>query len=532
MDTSMRLALACIALTLAAIAAVWVWLGTPSAMPHAPLKPGQKLWCLSYAPFQGSQTPHDPTIVIPAAQIEADIAQMSKMTDCVRIYATDQGLENVVPIAKRYGMQVLQGAWVSSDPVKTRIQIDAALAIAERYPETVRAIIVGNEALLRGDISGPDLAALIRDVKAKAKVPVTYADVWEFWLRSPEVAANVDFITIHILPYWEDFPIPARQAAEHVDAIRKRIVAAFAPKDVVIGEFGWPSQGRMREGARPSPANQAEVIQDVLALAARENYRVNVIEAYDATWKRAQEGVVGGYWGLFDASHRQMKFAWGAPVSNHPEWRVQAAGGIAFAVLVFGVAFWTRRVDTPSWLWPAISLNALAGGITIGWTIVNVPIESIGAGGWVRLLALAAAAVHFFPRRNTLVIGLGSCITYNFINQYHQLIGGSISPGKEMRFRAMHEFTAKLPAVSQSWHYPLVAYDTATNMQCGVQAGMAAEIDGIIGKYQERYGNFNAVLTGGDSAYFATKLKRKIFADFNFLFKGLYAISELNTAAT
>ena len=160
----MRLALACIAVTLAAIAAAWVWLGTAIPMPHAPLKPGEKLWCLSYAPYQGSQTPYDPATVIPAAQIEADIAQMSKITDCVRVYATDQGLDQVVPIAKRYGMQVLQGAWVSNDPVKTRIQIDAALAIAERYPETVRAIIVGNEALLRGDISGPDLAALIRDV--------------------------------------------------------------------------------------------------------------------------------------------------------------------------------------------------------------------------------------------------------------------------------------------------------------------------------------------------------------------------------
>ncbi|MBS0535363.1 MAG: beta-(1-6) glucans synthase [Proteobacteria bacterium] len=389
----MRIALACIAVTLAVIAAVWAWLGTPVPMPHAPLKPGEKLWCLSYAPYQGSQTPYDPSIVIPAAQIEADIAQLSQMTDCVRIYATDQGLDQVVPIAKRYGMKVLQGAWVSNDPVKTRMQIDAALAIAERYPETVRAIIVGNEALLRGDISGPDLAALIREVKAKAKVPVTYADVWEFWLRSPEVASTVDFITIHILPYWEDFPIPARQAAEHVDAIRKRVAATFAPKDVVIGEMGWPSQGRMREGALPSPANQAQVIQDVLSLAARENFKVNVIEAYDATWKRAQEGVVGGYWGLFDAQHRQMKFAWGAPVSNHPDWKLQMAAGIVFALLVFGVAFWTSRPATPAWLWPAISLNALAGGLTIGMTVANVPVESIGAGGWVRLLALAAAAI-------------------------------------------------------------------------------------------------------------------------------------------
>lgn len=147
-------------------------------------------------------------------------------------------------------------------------------------------------------------------------------------------------------------------------------------------------------------------------------------------------------------------------------------------------------------------------------------------------LALSAAAVHYFPGKNNLVIGLGSCITYNFINQYHQFLGGSISPGKFMRFRAMHEFTAKLPLAEAPSHFPLIGYDTISNLHSGVMAGMAAEIDGIIAKYNEKYGNFNVVLTGGDSAYFATQLKKEIFADSNFLFKGLYAISELNNAAT
>ncbi|MFA6265254.1 MAG: beta-(1-6) glucans synthase [Pseudolabrys sp.] len=392
----MRLAIACLAASVAIIAAVWTWLGRPEPMPNAPLSPGDKLWCLSYAPFRGSQTPHDSATVIPAAQIEQDIAQLSRVTDCVRVYATDQGIENVVPIAARYGMKVLQGAWVSNDPVKTKVQIEAALGLAERYPDTVRAIIVGNEALLRGDISAPDLAALIRSVKLRAKVPVTYADVWEFWLRAPEVASAVDFITVHILPYWEDFPIPADQAAAHVDAIRQRIASAFAPKDVIIGEVGWPSQGRMREGALPSPANQAQVIQQVLARAAQGKYHVNVIEAFDAPWKRAQEGVVGGHWGLFDDSSRAMKFGWGEPVSNHPYWKTQAAGGIAYAILVFGVALWARRHSylskASAALWLAVSLNAVAGGTTLGWTIFNVPIESIGLGGWIRSLALAAAA--------------------------------------------------------------------------------------------------------------------------------------------
>ena len=150
--------------------------------------------------------------------------------------------------------------------------------------------------------------------------------------------------------------------------------------------------------------------------------------------------------------------------------------------------------------------------------------ETIGADR----LALCAAAVHFYPGKNNLVIGLGTCITYNFINQYHQFIGGSISPGMEMRFKAMQVFTAKLPLVHAEWNFPIIGYDTKTNMQSGVIAGIAYEMDGFIDEYAQKYGNFNVVLTGGDTPYFARRLKNRIFADSNFLFKGLYALSETN----
>jgi len=150
--------------------------------------------------------------------------------------------------------------------------------------------------------------------------------------------------------------------------------------------------------------------------------------------------------------------------------------------------------------------------------------ETIGADR----LALMAAAVHFFPGKNNLIIGLGSCITYNFVNQYAQFLGGGISPGMDMRFKSMHDYTAKLPLVQADWNFPLIGYDTKTNLQSGVIMGMVCEIDGIIEKYSNKYGNFNVVLTGGNSAYFASQLKNRIFADANFLFKGLYALSELN----
>ena len=152
--------------------------------------------------------------------------------------------------------------------------------------------------------------------------------------------------------------------------------------------------------------------------------------------------------------------------------------------------------------------------------------ETIGADR----LALIAAAVHFYPAKNNLIIGLGSCITYNFVNQSHQFLGGSISPGMDMRFKAMNDYTALLPLEKETWNFPLIGYDTRTNLQSGVLIGMAAEIEGIIGRYSSKYGNFNVVLTGGNSSYFAGQLKTRIFADHNFLFKGLYALSQLNNS--
>src|SRR6185503_3850018 len=107
---------------------------------------------------------------------------------------------------------------------------------------------VGNEALLRGEVSPVTLGEYIRDVKARVKMPVTYADVWEFWLRYAELASAVDFVTIHILPYWEDDPVSAAQAADHVAAVRQRVADHFPGKEVMIGEVGWPSAGRMRAG--------------------------------------------------------------------------------------------------------------------------------------------------------------------------------------------------------------------------------------------------------------------------------------------
>jgi type III pantothenate kinase len=143
-------------------------------------------------------------------------------------------------------------------------------------------------------------------------------------------------------------------------------------------------------------------------------------------------------------------------------------------------------------------------------------------------LALCAASVQLFPQKNNLVIALGTCITYNFINKFHEFIGGGISPGMDMRFKSLNTFTALLPVIKEDWNFPLIGYDTKTNILSGVILGMAKEIDGFIDAYSTRYGNFNVLLTGGNCGYFVPHLKNQIFADPDLLFKGLYAISECN----
>src|ERR1700753_1116532 len=266
---SLRAPLALLLISLSLIAAAWWWLATPITLARAPIDPASKLLCVSYAPFRGTQTPLSSTTRIPAEQIAQDLAQLAKISDCVRTYSIENGLDQVPGLAAKVGLKVIQGIWLCSERLKSATQVSPVIGLTKSYPDTISAVVVGNEVLLRGEMTTSDLAAVIRSVKAQVTVPVTYADVWEFWLRSREIYDVVDFVTIHILPYWEDFPIPARYAAAHVDAIRKRVAVAFPVKEILIGEPGWASAGRMRAGALPSRTNQARVVSEILERAKK-----------------------------------------------------------------------------------------------------------------------------------------------------------------------------------------------------------------------------------------------------------------------
>jgi exo-beta-1,3-glucanase (GH17 family) len=393
---SFRTPLALLLISLGAIAAAWWWLATPVALARAPIDPNAKLQCVSYAPFRGEQTPLQSTARIAAEQIAQDLAQLTKITDCVRTYSIENGLDQVPALAAKAGLKVIQGIWLGSNRLKNSAQISTVVGLTKAYPDVITSVVVGNEVLLRGEMTGSDLAATIRSVKSQVAVPVTYADVWEFWLRNREIYDAVDFVTIHILPYWEDFPIRAKYAAAHVDAIRMRMAVAFPGKEILIGETGWPSEGRMRAGALPSRTNQARVVSEILNLAKQENFRVNLIEAYDQPWKRQLEGTAGGYWGLFDSVQRALKYPPGEAVSNFPSWKLQMACGMALSVLIFGSAWlalrrrpWTPRLAS----WVAVGISATTAGILLGVAADKLFYESYGFGGWLAWGSLLTAAI-------------------------------------------------------------------------------------------------------------------------------------------
>src|SRR6201990_2494425 len=340
---SLRTPLALLLVSLSAIAAVWWWLATPINLARAPIDPNAKLLCVSYAPFRDAQTPLVPTTQIAPEQIEQDLAQLAKVSDCVHTYSIENGLDQVPELAAKVGLKVIQGIWLSSNRQKNAAQIATGIRLAKEFPSTITALVVGNEVLLRGELSQSDLAATIRLVKTQVPVPVTYADVWEYWLRYREIFDAVDFVTIHILPFWEDFPIRAKYAAAHVEQIRRRMEVAFPGKEILIGETGWPSAGRMRDAALPSRTNQARVVSEILDLAKRENFRVNLIEAYDQPWKRQLEGTVGGYWGLFDSARRALKYPPGIAISNYPYWKSHMGGGLVLSFLTFLIGWLASR---------------------------------------------------------------------------------------------------------------------------------------------------------------------------------------------
>ncbi len=275
---------------------------------------------VDYSPYRLGQDPRkdQPT----REQIEQDIRMLQGRVAAIRTYSAIDGLEAVPGIARKYGMRVTAGAWVDGRLQRNADEIDSLIQLAQNNRNIAR-VLVGNETILRNDLPVDRLIEYIRDVRRQVRVPVGTAEPWHVWKDHPELAAAVDFIAIHILPYWEGIGVD--EAVDYALTRYADIQFRYPDKPVVITEIGWPSDGRVRRDAVPSAENQARFTRDWLNVARQRDVDFFVMEAFDQPWKRTLEGRVGAYWGVFDAE-RQEKFALSGPIEPWQLWKSLALG--------------------------------------------------------------------------------------------------------------------------------------------------------------------------------------------------------------
>ncbi len=392
MRPGLAAAAAVIAVVTSFHAAMWLSMRPEASAPNIT----DRFQSLSFAPFARDMSPEGkaPTT---EAQIRSDLAAVAPYTNGVRTYSSTHGKEMIAPIAGERGIKVTAGAYIRKEDGKTPQEIEDAkaenaaeikgLVAVARQNRNVQAVVVGNETLLRDDMSDEDLAELVRKVKRQVNVPVTSGEIWNTWLEHPKLAASVDFILAHILPYWEE--VPADQVVDYTINAYNRLRAAYPGKRIVIGEFGWPSHGYNRGASVPDPMEQAKIIRNFVARADALGIEYNIIEAFDLP-KKQNEGSVGQYWGVFDAD-RTLKFPLTGPIFE------KTYNQTAILALLLGVLFTLpllrmRDLTVTQGLVLAASANGVAAWLAL---VVDYWLNHYVSGG--DYLTLALSVVMLVP---------------------------------------------------------------------------------------------------------------------------------------
>lgn len=291
----------------------------PTAVPLMPSCDPDATRGLAYGPFRDGQDPN--VEVYPAIQeIREDLMQLRSITNRIRTYSASGNLYNIAEEAAAVGISVAQGIFLSDDTALNEMEITNAIELANR--RLVQSIIVGNETLLGGKLTESQLKSYIRRVKGAvpSTVAVTTGEPWHVWLNNPSLANEVDYLLIHVHPFWENKP--AEVAARYVFDRYMEVKANWSDKEVVIGETGWPSDGTPEQVGRPanvipSEANQRVFLQEFIG-SASNCISYYLFSAYDEEWKW-KEGMrgaalpldrtlsgrfVGSSWGVFRSDGR------------------------------------------------------------------------------------------------------------------------------------------------------------------------------------------------------------------------------------
>lgn len=351
---------------------------------------------------------------VSASEIRSDLNMLAPYTRAIRTYSSTKGLELVPQIAAQAGLRVTAGAWLGGSlddaewqgkgpdasngrryrermaaRARNTAELNAVVELARRN-SNIDGLVLANEAIYRGEtilfdnetlspeevelvraaalvskaeetrvkerINVGRLIKAIREVKRQVSVPVTTGEIWSVWRDHPELVAAVDYIAVHILPYWEG--APDQSAVDAAIGGYNQLRQMYPGKRIVIAEFGWPSAGYNFKLAHPGYFEQAHVIRDFVARANAIGIDYNIIEALDQPWK-ISEGSVGAYWGLFNAAGQQ-KFSWTGPITD-PDFRKLAILAVLLGVL-FSLPLLTMSVTLTE-----AAVLAVAAHVVAAW---------------------------------------------------------------------------------------------------------------------------------------------------------------------
>ena len=301
--------------------------------------------------------------------IDHDLSLLANKVHAVRTYSVLKGLDKVPELAAKHNLNTTVGAWIDDNLEKNRQEIETLIKVSRQNNSNIVRVMIGNEVMLRRNISEDALIEYIREVKKNTWRPVSTSETWDMWLAHPKLVDEVDFIGVHILPYWEG--IAAEDAVDYVFDRYHALQKAYPNKPIVITEVGWPSDGQPFKHATASVSNQARFLREFLNRADVEKVTYYIVEAFDQPWKMSLEGSAGAYWGIFNAD-RQPKYPMDGDVIAMPTWEHWATGAAVFSVVLMGLFLFTRSsLKLPGLLFFGLIANLAAS--TIFWSV------SIGA---------------------------------------------------------------------------------------------------------------------------------------------------------
>jgi exo-beta-1,3-glucanase (GH17 family)/cellulose synthase/poly-beta-1,6-N-acetylglucosamine synthase-like glycosyltransferase len=294
---------------------------------------------VSFSPYRSGQDPIENKFPTPE-EIRDDLVLLKGKTRGVRTYSSLDGMEAIPGLAARLGFEVTAGAWIDGRYERNEDELYNLIQNVNRYPATIKRVIVGNEALYRNDLTVPELITYLDRIRAAVKVPVGTAEPWHVFIKNPELVEHVDFIAIHVLPYWEK--VAFSDSIGWVLDRFKQVKDAFPNKPVFLAEVGWPSNGENFGKAKPGSEDQARFLRRFLNVADQRKLDYCIMEVFDQPWKKPHEGVVGAFWGIYDV-HRKPKFSFDGPIQP----ATLLYSGIA-AVLVGVLLVWLYLRKKPS----------------------------------------------------------------------------------------------------------------------------------------------------------------------------------------